>query len=99
MVIDSYKKFHWTPVFFSELIYLCLIGLELAYQRAKLDIAIRMAAGLLIASVIFFADLYFIIKNMDDPGEKLVKVGFFKSFFLVFLAFQFSSRFLWNITI
>lgn len=36
--------------------------------------AARMIMGLLIGTVVFFADLYFIIKGMDDLGEKPIKV-------------------------
>uniref|UniRef100_A0A914EAU2 Uncharacterized protein n=1 Tax=Acrobeloides nanus TaxID=290746 RepID=A0A914EAU2_9BILA len=40
-------------------------GIEYAAPRYKLDIALRMLIGLVLATVVFFADLYFIIKNMD----------------------------------
>ncbi|KAH7705992.1 hypothetical protein AAVH_26792 [Aphelenchoides avenae] len=32
----------------------------------KLDIATRMLIGLTLGTVVFFADIYFIIKNMEE---------------------------------
>uniref|UniRef100_A0A915D3N2 Transmembrane protein 199 n=1 Tax=Ditylenchus dipsaci TaxID=166011 RepID=A0A915D3N2_9BILA len=40
-------------------------GLDLAYPHLQLDIATRMLIGLVLGTLVFFADLYFIIKNMD----------------------------------
>lgn len=48
-------------------------GIGYAYPSLNLDVAIRMALGLLIATAVFIADLYFIIKSLDDFEEKPVK--------------------------
>uniref|UniRef100_A0A915PMK0 Uncharacterized protein n=1 Tax=Setaria digitata TaxID=48799 RepID=A0A915PMK0_9BILA len=50
-------------------------GISYAFPGLKLDATFRMAIGLIIAAVIFFADLYFIVKGMDDLGEKPIKVS------------------------
>jgi len=42
-------------------------GLQLAYPSLQLDIATRMLVGLVLGTIVFFADLYFIIKTMDGP--------------------------------
>ncbi|KAH7698978.1 Protein F09E5.11 [Aphelenchoides avenae] len=41
-------------------------GIDLAYPHMKLDIATRMLIGLTLGTVVFFADIYFIIKNMEE---------------------------------
>ncbi|KAM3728627.1 Transmembrane protein [Dirofilaria immitis] len=48
-------------------------GIAFAYPDLQLDVAFRLALGLIIATVVFFADLYFIVKGMDDLGEKPIK--------------------------
>ena len=40
-------------------------GTQLAYPDAGLGIPTRTLIGLILATIVFFADLYFIIKNMD----------------------------------
>ena len=47
-------------------------GVPLAYPSAHLDFAVKMMIGLVIATIVFFADLYFLIKNMnmDDPIDQ-----------------------------
>uniref|UniRef100_A0A183GL37 Transmembrane protein 199 n=1 Tax=Heligmosomoides polygyrus TaxID=6339 RepID=A0A183GL37_HELPZ len=47
-------------------------GVQFAYPHLHLDIATRFIIGLVPATIVFFADLYFIIKNMteDDFGEE-----------------------------
>jgi len=56
-------------------------GISLAYPHLDLDIATRMLMGLVLGTIVFFADLYFIIKNMDgdfvnapSTGEKKLHV-------------------------
>ena len=41
-------------------------GLHVAYPALGLDFATRMLLGLMLAGVVFFADLYFILKTLDD---------------------------------
>lgn len=41
-------------------------GITYAYPSREFDLATRFMLGLVIATVIFFADLYFVIKNMDE---------------------------------
>ncbi|VIO88626.1 Uncharacterized protein BM_BM3225 [Brugia malayi] len=48
-------------------------GIGYAYPNLHLNVAFRVALGLVIATVVFFADLYFIVKGMDDAGEKPIK--------------------------
>jgi phosphotransferase system glucose/maltose/N-acetylglucosamine-specific IIC component len=40
-------------------------GIDLAYPSLRLDFAVKMMIGLVIATIVFFADLYFLIKNMN----------------------------------
>ncbi|KIH65145.1 hypothetical protein ANCDUO_04536 [Ancylostoma duodenale] len=40
-------------------------GVQFAYPHLHLDIATRFIIGLVPATIVFFADLYFVIKNMD----------------------------------
>ncbi|VDK78482.1 unnamed protein product [Litomosoides sigmodontis] len=49
-------------------------GIGYAYPDLHMDVTLRVALGLAIATVVFFADLYFIVKGMDDLGEKPIKV-------------------------
>uniref|UniRef100_A0A1I8BMD4 Transmembrane protein 199 n=1 Tax=Meloidogyne hapla TaxID=6305 RepID=A0A1I8BMD4_MELHA len=41
-------------------------GVQFAYPHLGLDIAERMLLGLVCATIVFFADLYFIVKSMSD---------------------------------
>lgn len=52
-------------------------GIGFAYPDLHLNVAFRIALGLAIATIIFFADLYFIVKGMDDVGENPIKVRMF----------------------
>uniref|UniRef100_A0A914W194 Transmembrane protein 199 n=1 Tax=Plectus sambesii TaxID=2011161 RepID=A0A914W194_9BILA len=52
-------------------------GIDFAYPSARMDFAVKMMFGLVIATIVFFADLYFIVKNMNidenaqlDAGKK-----------------------------
>uniref|UniRef100_A0A914LA60 Uncharacterized protein n=1 Tax=Meloidogyne incognita TaxID=6306 RepID=A0A914LA60_MELIC len=47
-------------------------GVQFAYPHLGLDIAERMLLGLVCATIVFFADLYFIVKSMsnDEIEEK-----------------------------
>lgn len=49
-------------------------GTGYAYPDLRLNATFRVALGLAIAAVVFFADLYFIVKGMDDLGDKPIKV-------------------------
>jgi hypothetical protein len=40
-------------------------GITYAYPSVTLDFSIRMMIGLVLATIVFFADLYFIVKNMS----------------------------------
>lgn len=46
-------------------------GLSLAYPSLSGDMTLRAVLGLVFATVVFIADIYFVIKNMtlDDPQE------------------------------
>ncbi|EFO26480.1 hypothetical protein LOAG_01996 [Loa loa] len=48
-------------------------GIDYVYPGLHQNMAFRIALGLAIAIVVFFADLYFIVKGMDDLGEKPIK--------------------------
>ncbi|KAL3989501.1 Endoplasmic reticulum-based factor for assembly of V-ATPase family protein [Acanthocheilonema viteae] len=48
-------------------------GVAYAYPDLHMNVAFRIALGLAIGTVVFFADLYFIIKGMNDLGEKPIK--------------------------
>ncbi|VDM95729.1 unnamed protein product [Thelazia callipaeda] len=52
-------------------------GIGYAYPGLNLDITYRMVLGLVIAAAVFFADLYFIVRGMDNLGEKPIKVSEF----------------------
>ncbi|KJH50684.1 hypothetical protein DICVIV_03124 [Dictyocaulus viviparus] len=41
-------------------------GVQYAYPQLHLDIATRFVIGLVPATIVFFADLYFLIKNMNQ---------------------------------
>ncbi|GMR60742.1 hypothetical protein PMAYCL1PPCAC_30937, partial [Pristionchus mayeri] len=41
-------------------------GVTYLYPHLEIDLSIRFAIGLVFATVIFFADLYFVLKGMDD---------------------------------
>lgn len=41
-------------------------GINMAYSHLNLDIATRMLLGLFFGTIVFFADIYFIVKNMDQ---------------------------------
>ncbi|CAB3411298.1 unnamed protein product [Caenorhabditis bovis] len=45
-------------------------GVTYAYPHLKLDLATRFIIGLVPATIVFFADLYFVIKSMD-MGEDI----------------------------
>ncbi|KHN86910.1 Transmembrane protein [Toxocara canis] len=49
------------------------IGMGYAYPSLQTDLPFRLAVGIVLATIVFFADLYFIVKSMDDPGEKPIK--------------------------
>ncbi|VDN41509.1 unnamed protein product [Gongylonema pulchrum] len=51
-------------------------GISYAYPSLHLDMTTRMILGLLIGAIVFFADLYFIVKGMDDFVEKPKKVRY-----------------------
>ncbi|EYB94894.1 hypothetical protein Y032_0166g76 [Ancylostoma ceylanicum] len=58
-------------------------GVQFAYPHLHLDLATRFIIGLVPATIVFFADLYFVIKNMDqddsvDPCSSNVGVLNFK---------------------
>ncbi|KAI3418766.1 hypothetical protein GPALN_007870 [Globodera pallida] len=40
-------------------------GVEFAYPQLRLDVATRMLLGLVLATLVFFADLYFLVKGME----------------------------------
>uniref|UniRef100_A0A0K0DF69 Transmembrane protein 199 n=1 Tax=Angiostrongylus cantonensis TaxID=6313 RepID=A0A0K0DF69_ANGCA len=44
-------------------------GVQYAYPQLHLDIATRFIIGLVPATVVFFADLYFILKTMDQDDS------------------------------
>ncbi|CAG9535144.1 unnamed protein product [Cercopithifilaria johnstoni] len=48
-------------------------GIGYAYPSLRTNVEFRVALGLAIATVVFIADLYFIVKGMDDLGEKPIK--------------------------
>uniref|UniRef100_A0A0R3RW67 Transmembrane protein 199 n=1 Tax=Elaeophora elaphi TaxID=1147741 RepID=A0A0R3RW67_9BILA len=58
-------------------------GIGYAYPDLHMNVAFRIALGLAIAAAVFFADLYFIVKGMDDLGEKPVKVHEFMILFKI----------------
>ncbi|ETN70465.1 hypothetical protein NECAME_04888 [Necator americanus] len=41
-------------------------GVQFAYPHLHLDLATRFIIGLVPATIVFFADLYFVIKNLDQ---------------------------------
>ncbi|KAF8353648.1 hypothetical protein PRIPAC_95271, partial [Pristionchus pacificus] len=41
-------------------------GVTYLYPHLEIDLSIRFAIGLVFATIIFFADLYFVLKGMDD---------------------------------
>ena len=45
------------------------LGLNYAYPDMHLSIATRMTVGLILGTVVFFADLYFIVKGMGGLDE------------------------------
>nr|CDJ95319.1 Hypothetical protein CBG02376 [Haemonchus contortus] len=45
-------------------------GVQFAYPHLHLDIATRFIIGLIPATIVFFADLYFVIKTMDRDDTK-----------------------------
>ncbi|PIO67608.1 hypothetical protein TELCIR_10634 [Teladorsagia circumcincta] len=45
-------------------------GVQFAYPHLHLDIATRFMIGLIPATIVFFADLYFVIKNMEEDDDK-----------------------------
>lgn len=60
--------------FFVNIKNFGISGIGYAYPDLHMDVTLRIALGLAIATVVFFADLYFIVKGMDDLGEKPIKV-------------------------
>uniref|UniRef100_A0A1I7Z0M3 Endoplasmic reticulum-based factor for assembly of v-atpase n=1 Tax=Steinernema glaseri TaxID=37863 RepID=A0A1I7Z0M3_9BILA len=44
-------------------------GIHIAYPHLNLDMARRMIIGLVLGIIVFFADLYFIVKGMGDDIE------------------------------
>lgn len=48
-------------------------GLHMAYPHLQMELATRMLLGLLFATIVFFADLYFIIKNMSVEEDTIQK--------------------------
>ncbi|RCN29465.1 hypothetical protein ANCCAN_24780 [Ancylostoma caninum] len=44
-------------------------GVQFAYPHLHLDLATRFMIGLVPATIVFFADLYFVIKNMDHDDS------------------------------
>jgi hypothetical protein len=44
-------------------------GIHFAYPHLRLDIAERMLLGLVFGTIVFFADLYFLVKGMDQDGK------------------------------
>ncbi|CAI4226337.1 unnamed protein product [Auanema sp. JU1783] len=44
-------------------------GVTYAYPHLNLDLATRFLIGLVLATIVFFADLYFVIKSMEEPDE------------------------------
>ncbi|KAJ1372272.1 hypothetical protein KIN20_034381 [Parelaphostrongylus tenuis] len=44
-------------------------GVQYTYPQLRLDIATRFIIGLIPATVVFLADLYFIVKNMDHDDS------------------------------
>uniref|UniRef100_A0A915B8L1 Transmembrane protein 199 n=1 Tax=Parascaris univalens TaxID=6257 RepID=A0A915B8L1_PARUN len=50
-------------------------GVGYAYPNLRADVAFRLIIGIFLATIVFFADLYFIVKSMDDPGEKPIKAA------------------------
>ncbi|VDK49044.1 unnamed protein product [Anisakis simplex] len=52
-------------------------GMGYAVPSLQTELLFRLSVGVLLALIVFFADLYFIIKGMDDPGDKPIKVTLF----------------------
>jgi len=54
-------------------------GIQLAYPSWSADVATKVLVGLVLATLVFFADLYFLVKNMDlelqreDQAQKQAK--------------------------
>jgi hypothetical protein len=44
-------------------------GMDYMYSGGRLDFAVRMLIGVLLGTVVFFADLWFIVKGMGEDGE------------------------------
>uniref|UniRef100_A0A183CBT7 Endoplasmic reticulum transmembrane protein n=1 Tax=Globodera pallida TaxID=36090 RepID=A0A183CBT7_GLOPA len=44
-------------------------GVEFAYPQLRLDVATRMLLGLVLATLVFFADLYFLVKGMETEEQ------------------------------
>ncbi|KAK5972232.1 Transmembrane protein [Trichostrongylus colubriformis] len=50
-------------------------GVQFAYPHLHLDIATRFVIGLVPATIVFFADLYFVLKNMGEDDSKINPSG------------------------
>ncbi|CAJ0949995.1 unnamed protein product, partial [Mesorhabditis belari] len=50
-------------------------GITYAYPARQFDLATRFILGLIPATIIFFADLYFLIKNMDEELAPRANAG------------------------
>ncbi|VDN50740.1 unnamed protein product [Dracunculus medinensis] len=48
-------------------------GIQYAYPNLNLNNMVRVTIGLILATIVFFADIYFIITRMDDLGEKPIQ--------------------------
>lgn len=48
-------------------------GLNLAYPHLQMELAMRLLFGLVFATIVFFADLYFILKNMAIEEDETKK--------------------------
>ncbi|KAL3073156.1 hypothetical protein niasHT_035432 [Heterodera trifolii] len=46
-------------------------GVQFAYPNLQLDVATRMLLGLVLATLVFFADLYFLVKGMDTDVQNV----------------------------
>uniref|UniRef100_A0A0N5AII8 Transmembrane protein 199 n=1 Tax=Syphacia muris TaxID=451379 RepID=A0A0N5AII8_9BILA len=54
-------------------------GVGYAYPALNLNVTVRMTIGLILATVVFFADLYFIVKGMDLNQESSESSSFGQS--------------------
>lgn len=52
----------------------CFLGLNYAYPSLNMGIETRMTIGFALATVVFFADLYFIVKGMDNMESTALEV-------------------------